>query len=49
LKEEVLNSKFYSTVDLKALAKWKLMKEEFKNKPICDTKKRELEIFEDKD
>jgi len=31
LKEETSNSKFYSTVDMRALAKWKLMKVEFKN------------------
>lgn len=31
LKEETLNSKFYSTVDMRALTKWKLMKLEFKN------------------
>jgi len=31
LKEETSNSKFYSTVDMRALTKWKLMKLEFKN------------------
>ena len=31
LKEETSNSKFYSTVDMRALIKWKLMKLEFKN------------------
>ena len=31
LKEETSNSKFYSTVDMRALTKWKLMKVEFKN------------------